>query len=318
MAVSVKDYNNNFDSALSALAASGGGTLFVPNGIYLVDPLVLPDKVSIAGEGPASTLKLKPNSTGPVISLTPGAGLCQIRHLTIDGNKANQTNANAGINLNSPSLVCLVENVFITNTKGHGLLCGGASGSNLISNVEVLFSDGSGFVVNSDNALRNCNAGGCGLSGFVVTNPPNRLSNCKAWTCGQVDASQGYGFWIKTQSWAGAELVACEAQGNKRSGFFIDSCQNSYLMGCVALTNGLNSSYQGAGFELVGASNCRIDGGAYDGINGGQQPAQAYGLKFRTGPACTNNTISLKANGNTVAQLLDESSSSGSNTLSLS
>lgn len=69
----------------------GGGTVYVPPGVYIVTGLVLGNRVTLQGSGLGSIIKLKANTLFPVIRNAYAADMVCIRDLRIDGNKYNQT-----------------------------------------------------------------------------------------------------------------------------------------------------------------------------------------------------------------------------------
>ena len=125
----VADDTAAFTAAQTALA--GGGLIYLPAGEYLTDPIELDTGQFLEGAGyDCTVIKAKPNSSGPVVgskgfaalvgtdtSVTPqGLG---VRHLTIDGNKTNQTNANHGIGFYANG--CSSSDFVVRNCKGKGI-----------------------------------------------------------------------------------------------------------------------------------------------------------------------------------------------------
>jgi hypothetical protein len=103
------DDTTAIQNAIDACNDAGGGTVWLPEGDYAVDTLHLSSKVNLVGDGMGATiLSMIPHATThhPVILIgdsgSPGGGspvgvgngkvtFASVRHLSIDGNKAQQT-----------------------------------------------------------------------------------------------------------------------------------------------------------------------------------------------------------------------------------
>lgn len=135
----IADDTAEIQAAITAMGAlSGGGSVFFPKGTYLHTGLSVPSNVTLWGEGFSSILYLANSANAPSIvaaDTTNGSDNITIRHLCINGNKANQLvgaagYASHGINIDGPCLNWTIEGVKIMNTQGHGThIRGGGPGA---------------------------------------------------------------------------------------------------------------------------------------------------------------------------------------------
>ena len=123
----VVDDTNAIQSAIDA--AQGGGIVFIPVGMYIVNPSVslhLTTGVVLSGAGRKSVLKVKDNSAvlNNIVKVE-NADRVVIKDLSIDGNRANQDVSDAvavhyGVYV-AASNNCRVENVYVYDTTGVGI-----------------------------------------------------------------------------------------------------------------------------------------------------------------------------------------------------
>lgn len=145
-------------AAIDLIARSGGGTVVLPAGIYLVSPagksavaISLRSGVTLRGEGPSSVIKLQAGSGGHTINVTGERG-CGVRNLTIDGNRDQQPSTGHAFRSGGVDDL-LLENLSILNACHYGI--GLESGTNrgvIIRNVEIA---------------------GCGADGIDIKNKSN-------------------------------------------------------------------------------------------------------------------------------------------------
>lgn len=304
MAVNVlTDCNGDVTKAL-AMIAGAGGALFFPTGVYNIDPVVLPHKTTLAGEGWGTILRLKAGASGPVISNQTGAHLIEIKNLQIDGNKASQTNPDAGgiyldtsgTKPDSYTLHYLINNVLVRNCAGDGVkVYNGSSGQTRCENVEVLTVDGHGFVTSTDSFYSGCVAGGNGKAGFYMPVGNSSFSNCKAYTNGASDpATWGYGFYLYNRDYFPIVMSSCVAQANKQAGFKLRENYNSTLTACSAIQSGYGVTplpADTAGFELDYAINNAIVASVGDNPNPNGTRYQNNALVYKGGGSSGNNII---------------------------
>lgn len=133
-------------NALNAAASAGGGVVFFPRGVYMVDGVTFGSKVTLAGEGPGvSVIKARANIPGAVVATTSwastwGTGISQggqymftVRDLTIDGNRTGQTTQPIQTQMGAPTMTPSTTGGTLAagtnysyriqpiNTFGHGL-----------------------------------------------------------------------------------------------------------------------------------------------------------------------------------------------------
>jgi hypothetical protein len=284
--------------ALTAAGNAGGGTVYVPAGTYKTGPLTIPQNVTLRGAGiAATTLQLAPTVSqyGNLIMNQQLAGTSydancvQVRDLRIDGNKSAMSAGwrNCGIVLSNrtPSGGFeytdgrhQVSNVLIQNFTGDGLVQAGR-GVVQASDVQAWVCNGFGFNLNEDSEYVNCDAGACGLDGFIIQGGSNRLTGCKAWFSGAALVS-GRG--------AGATLLTVTAPPNSWDGGNITG----------GLTFSLANGY-GNGFLWRNISGTSVasnsSGGSYSAL-GAQDNARAGFLV--QGARQTLTGIEADSNGN--------------------
>ena len=146
-------------AAVDSASAAGGGTVFIPEGVYITDGITLADSVNILGEGYSSILKLKASSDTAVIYIEAQNNIL-IADIKIDGNKGNQTGVSLGgehwdgVSINDSNhdgtgTACnniRVENVWVYQAPAHGIRCMGSN------NVRIF----------------NCTSEDCGDDGIAV------------------------------------------------------------------------------------------------------------------------------------------------------
>ena len=89
----VTDDTAAIQATLNAAKAAGGGVIYIPDGLYLMDAITLTNAnhITIQGAGPGRTiLKAKPNATNAPVLQFVGCNRLTVRDLEIDGDKANQ------------------------------------------------------------------------------------------------------------------------------------------------------------------------------------------------------------------------------------
>ncbi len=117
--VSVKDFGAVGDGVADDTAAiqaaidavPEGGTLYLPEGTYLVDTLLFPDKftaMKFIGAGMDATTLLMNDPTKPVIAMTPSALIRNIGSVFSDF----AVKANAGSDINDPAQIAIDANGF--------------------------------------------------------------------------------------------------------------------------------------------------------------------------------------------------------------
>jgi hypothetical protein len=166
--ISVKDFGavgdgvTNDTAAIQAAvdAAAGGKAVFFPAGTYL-GYINVPDDTVLYGEGESSVIKLPTAANRAVIQSADTSGgnnNVQIFRLSVDGNRAGQTNLIAhGINIDGACENWLITQCKITNTYGHGLQIRGGgvpANSTVADNIRII-----------DNYFYSCGNPNAGANG---------------------------------------------------------------------------------------------------------------------------------------------------------
>jgi hypothetical protein len=122
----VTDDTAEINNAIVAVNAAGGGTVFFPEGTYLVSAvsgsvaISLLSNVTLNGDGiNATIIKLKNAGNAHVINATTASNVA-ITNLTVDGNRANQTSSVHGIRGASVDGY-FIENVEVKETYAYGI-----------------------------------------------------------------------------------------------------------------------------------------------------------------------------------------------------
>lgn len=216
----VTDDSAAIQDAIDYVATSGNGVITFPQGTYLIGTKLTVTTNNIVLNGPGATLKLKDSTNtgllriGPVNGATTQQTGNQIIGLTLDGNKANQSNSSTGTlsgvvacletyNLANP----IIRDVTITGAKGVGWKCWGNNGSGsglavntLASGVYIYAPSGVGFLG------ANCKLGmfsdlfvlDAGGNGIELVNDYTVAATCEEtlWTNIHVHNSTGIGLCV--------------------------------------------------------------------------------------------------------------------------
>jgi hypothetical protein len=163
----VADDIGAFKTAILAAQSAGGGTVYVPNGVYqvsrhLTTPLAgcfsLPSGVRLVGQSRIGTIiKLAPDQVGFTRIITiDHADDVVIENLTLDGNKGSQSTREehmAGIFAgNSDRLI--LRNVTVQNCVGDGIDIWQYCHDNLVENCLSFENDRSGIAINGGGQER--------------------------------------------------------------------------------------------------------------------------------------------------------------------
>lgn len=150
-------------SAIDSMAASGGGQVLLPAGLYLVSSaahsavaIELKSGVSLRGEGAGSIIKLRDGAGGHTVDATDVSN-CAMRSLVIDGNRERQPSVGHGFR--SGGVVGLVlQNLTIKNTYHYGIgIEAGINKNIVIDGVAIANTGGDGIDIknkkNSDSDI---------------------------------------------------------------------------------------------------------------------------------------------------------------------
>ena len=166
---------------------SAGGLVFIPAGTYTTSSTVLlKSNLHLSGAGrDATIIKLTDSADVTVLQAPNGTVDISVSHLTVDGNRANQTDtAITGISIlsttGSPSARIALENLYILNVRNDGILIDGATTDVRISNNFIDGTDlGAGIelasgtntttrVIVSNNNIRNVRTAGIAGTGPIT------------------------------------------------------------------------------------------------------------------------------------------------------
>lgn len=296
-------------TAIDACATAGGGTVFIPKGIWNTGPLKLKTRVRIKGEGFGTMLRLVNGANDHLISLNNSqVEQTQIENVWLDGNSANQSAGswdvvnydNTGYNNGNPfpslgdpnHYMCRVS---IVNGKRNGVYFAGTYQQSQLASVLVADCDVSSFYLDApDIHLMGCVSRRSGLNGFYIAGNSSRLVNCKAFLSGRITASNGSGFYVATVS--RIDMTHCEAQDNRQHGFSLNTTEQTSLVGCRADRNGLGpepvAGWAGDGIFCFSVTNSRIDLVSGDRNEGGTR-RQRWTYNCSTGN--TGNLVTIVA-----------------------
>lgn len=166
---------------------SAGGLVFIPAGTYTVSAaILLKSNLHLLGAGrDATIIKLASAADVDVIQAPNGTTDISVSHLTIDGNRANQTSATiTGISIlsssGSPSSRVALQDLYVLNVRNDGILIDGATTDVLISRNVIDGTDlGAGIelasgtdtttrIVVSNNNIRNVQSAGIAVTAAIT------------------------------------------------------------------------------------------------------------------------------------------------------
>jgi polygalacturonase len=115
------DNTTAIQNAITAMAAEGGGVVFVPSDIFRTGKLTLPNTVILRGSGYGSCLKAKNGLNDDLIVWANGSQFIGIENLRLSGNSANNA---SGAAINGPSLFVgsWLDKLIIEDFIGKGIV----------------------------------------------------------------------------------------------------------------------------------------------------------------------------------------------------
>jgi hypothetical protein len=261
------------DSTLScdkATLSIANGSFTFRAGLLNVDYIKFDSNQSLIGGGFGCKIVTNPNATLPTIHSRNPASTVRVtlRNFFLDGNKANQINAVDGINLDATGMSSPTlprhhfSTIFITNTKGRGLVHPFPGRDSNYSDIVIYACDGIGCELRgSDSQFNNMNIGQSGLAGLKASGgSANLISNTKCWYSGRISPSIGYGYHLAKAS--GTQLSNCESQENQFDGLFIEGTTEptSGIAVTGFVSNSDNTSgTTGSGVRLLNVVGATID-----------------------------------------------------------
>lgn len=257
----IKDYGAVGDGTTDcttaiAAAIATGYPVFVPTGTFLATTIALATSTKLFGTGPNSILKVK-NATNDCILTLSGLTGVEISHLSLDGNKANQSGVAAnGIEVTGSGGIVLSD-LYIYNTLGDGILVDGDSTTVVLDQVAIngFVKNGFHFADASKIIISNCIAyssdaaasPGDGFA-FAAAAAGDALFQVTANNCiSRSNVGRGFSFLGSgSKNVYDATLSGCIAANNTSHGFHLLTTKQILLGGSIAFTNG------GDGFRLEG------------------------------------------------------------------
>ncbi|MBL7487085.1 glycosyl hydrolase family 28-related protein [Frankia sp. AgW1.1] len=306
------------------------GTVFFPAGNYITGQINLPERVALVGVGLATQLTLRSSATSVenlIMNVQNYSGVndaqaCGVHNMRLEGNNGgvSGSNYNSGIVFknDTPSGTYeytdarhQVSNVLIQNFTGNGFVQTGR-GVVQAMNVQIWSCNGFGFNINIDSQYINCDAGNCGLDGFLIQGN-NMLSNCKAWFSGNKLTSNRYSgsagsattVTAPANAWDGGNIsggltfsiangwgngfVYYNISGSSAAGNF----NGGETLGCCAQDNARAGFYiRGGRQTLVGCeADSNANAGTSDGTSTGTAVATAAGFDLGGSSNCTVSGI---------------------------
>jgi hypothetical protein len=294
-----------FEAAIASVTPADGvydaaGTVFVPGGQFVAQPLVLPQRVGIAGSGFGSTLVLAASSpsNSTFISNSQDAGAtgngaqgCSVRSIRLDLNASNRSGSawDCGIvfqNTYTPTSPYeysdarhVIDGVLVQYATGDGIV----ATDSVITNSWIWSVGGFGFVTNNDAHVTNCDAGGCGIDGYFIGGS-SQLSNCKAWYCGGRLTSGQYSGQSATattvsspaNTWDGGSGITYSLANGYGNGFLVAGDGNyAALSNCYAQDNARAGYLVGQTYAVL--SGCTADSNSNNGTSNGTSTGTPVG-----------------------------------------
>lgn len=271
----------SINSAISCVCENGGGSLFIPAGVYIVgSPVVLRSNVTLQGAGLGATIikqKASTALTSCVQSLNAyslfgtsslsGPAALNIRDLTIDGNRQNGATGD-GLAIYGP--LFSIDNIEVCNASGIGVRTEfGTPGA-----------IGHGFCAQSN--MNNCWVHDCNVSGVMWAGPADpSIVNCNIYR------NLNYNLWLSGPAGSGCKVLNCHVWGSTfdgrqaTTGIRIDSAGNLI---CNTVAEG-STVHQ---IHLRSSANYIIGGNLYYHSDS----RDTYGVTLGdTGVPVTSNTI---------------------------
>ena len=203
-----------------------GGEVVFSNREYIISKTItLKTGQRLKGQSRHTTIKLKDNSNCDVISLASlKEKRCEIRDITIDGNKDNQS-CGSGLSIINDytheyyDIRHVIDNVLILRCKEKGLVVRGR-GESIFSKIQVQEIGTVGFDIETwDSFFDNLSAGHCGEEAFLLNTTNCRFTTLKAW-----GSKIGINLKGKRNS-----LVNCDTQDTIERGIQISGKNNSIV-----------------------------------------------------------------------------------------
>jgi hypothetical protein len=257
-----------------------GCDLYFPSGIYITTGFTLRSYAHIRGDGWAtSVIRLKPNTSGDVLTVPANIFDFSITGVTLDGNSSHGGTGNCltvQANTNGPNFINTSNKRTEPTNNGYKL---GYVAADMFSNCsndgvaimpysfelwfDDFFSYNNGvygiYTQGTDSLFSNFVSERNGTSGLYVNNSNNKFLNAKVIWNGFRDTSAGAIFANGSRN----TFTNIEAQDNYVSGF-VDQGSDNQFIGCLADTNGYAtgrnnaSSLKASGFVISGTNGIYV------------------------------------------------------------
>lgn len=234
-------------AAIAALPSTGGKIVLSDGTFNLAAAIVIDnDNVVLEGQGQATKLFLVNATNANVITVGNGATAyvnIQVRDLSIDGNKANQTTNGHGIFISSGAAHTTIENCRIVATYKSNIYDEGSAHAKIRHNYLDtpgtaswnIFNNGSGFIIHGNECI-------AGTSGNIETQSTSHTSN-NIISNNICTGSTANG--IKGNSW---QVVI---SGNFVSNFSVSGIISGVPCNVTGNTVEINNNPSGSGIELT-------------------------------------------------------------------
>jgi hypothetical protein len=304
-----------FQNAINAAAArnqggqQGGGTVYVPPGLYAISGITLSDGVQLLGADRWRTVLLQTATPAPqpMITVAAPTQLQIIRNLCLDGSHANQINSGiyldgSGSTPTFADMMVLIDCVTILNTKGNGIetSSGGWVRDIHVHQCRIHNCDGHGISFKgTDSKFEHVSIGAAGNCGLYLQGNEQVVVGCTAFGSGRVLAGNGQGFGFLSDTGLQHSYIGCIAQQNAGGGFgATGNGQNFTWHGCNADSNNK------AGFQLFGIDGFALIGNLVTDTPG-LSPAHVNGMLIQTTSKGSLVGNVIKA-GSTARPIIDD------------
>lgn len=264
-----------------------GGEIYFPMGTYYTAPIYLGKDIRFMGESiQLSRIRLRKGANTDVIVLDNRSLYCEIKNLSVDGNKAENTYGNGiailgdrdnsvgggstarkDLSVSSGTYLFLhIDRVQVMNCANNGLFILPFVFASVFSNITVYDNNEYGIAnASTDNHFALIEAELSGKAGVLESGANNRWTSVKCyWNC-YVDKTYG-GFTLRKSS--RNTIVGVEVQDGYGHGFLIQDCTGDglSLIACLADGNGymdvgnLTTTRAHQGFRILGSKNVTLLG----------------------------------------------------------
>lgn len=310
--------------AIDFMEAAGGGTVYAPRGVYLIDETIQQKmKVRFVGDGHWTTvLKAAAGFEGHVIQnkvsadgIEANGAFTILEDMCIDGEGQADGEYYGIFHDMNPHYAWatndieydphhIVRNVMIINTASDGYHGEGRSESYL-DRVFAFKCGRHGIHPSFDTFLNHCTSAWSQANGFNVIDSSIRGTGCKAFWNGRgtVDGSNGHGFFFGNGQGGINFFGSNESQDNAGCGIALNNCNRAQIsMICDTNSNGhVNSEDSGSGWwpavDLWDSHHNQLEIVAYERRAYDETSYQLHGLQIRQNSS--NNTINLKHSATT-------------------